>query len=71
MQTVYKSEALELYGVWNGGPYIDVYVSDELDAIPHDTVNVFDYEIGEAYDAETREEMMQEYFRELEEIYLS
>ena len=70
MQTVYRNENLGLYGIWEGGPYIDIYLLDELDSIPHDTVNVFDYELGQAYDAETREEMMQDYFRELEEIYL-
>ena len=70
MDTVYKSEALGLYGTWEGGPYIDVFLKDGFDSIPHDTVNVFDYELGEPYDAETREQMMRDYFSELEKIYL-
>jgi len=68
-EIAYKNETLGVYGVWNGGPYIDLFL-DEAD-IPFDTVNVFDYEKGEVISEEQRDERMEKVFAELENIYLS
>lgn len=65
----YVNDKLGIYGVWSGGPYIDIFL-EEAD-IPFHTVDVFDYEAGEVTDAQTRENAIQEYFDELERIYLS
>ena len=63
----YESKDLGLYIIYRGGPYADVYTYD--DNVCRDTVNVFDYETGQAVDVEEREARIIDYFETFQDYY--
>jgi len=48
---------------YEGGPYADVFIDGDC----VDTINVWDYELGQAIPVEEREERIREYLEEQDE----
>jgi len=62
----YESEDLGIYVIYEGGVYADVF-TEEGKCV--DTINVFDYESGQAVDVTEREARIIDYFETFQDYY--